>query len=279
MENVDTVPMNTAELVDAAVKHYGDIAPVEPGQEGEPEAPIVPNPLGYALGWIVANAIVTNRYLDSAIDALPISHPESGWDRILLTRRVSCKMCEGETANAFGTIMLTGEDAPILHTPGKDDLALGAALRDDPEGAIQQVLERYPFWGIPEGEHHECWHTLAELYPTIYDAITQIIVDNPGVTAMREIYVDDEQYEGVFHPIYLMTGGNIKGLDYGWCALESPDYTTFFRINGRNSIYQTNEGNWSTVVKQLVDEERDGVLKRLKSWLRIEGEPDRANID
>src|SRR5687768_6398032 len=106
--------MNNAELVESALKNYEGLEPIKPELEGdvETEALVVPNPLGYALGWVVADAIVSNRYLDSAIDALPISHPEQGWDRFLLTRRVSCQVCAGESADAFGTIMLTGEDAP-----------------------------------------------------------------------------------------------------------------------------------------------------------------------
>src|SRR3954471_15421234 len=93
--------------------------------------------LTYALGWIVANLIVAARYQDSAIDALPVYHPEHGWDRFLLTRRVSCLQCTDEPADHFGMIMLDGEDPPRLtHPNGETRIALGSLLRADPDAAM-----------------------------------------------------------------------------------------------------------------------------------------------
>ena len=55
----------------------------------------VPDRQVYTWGWATASAIVRARYADSAIDALPVIHPDHGWDRFLLTRRVTDKVFEG----------------------------------------------------------------------------------------------------------------------------------------------------------------------------------------
>ena len=275
---MNVATLNLRQLVDDAVRNYEGYR--QSAEQQDNFALRIPNPLGYALGWVVADAIVQDRYLRAAIDALPVCHPEHGWDRILLTRRVTCLHSRTEPADWFGTIMLAGEDAPIYVSPEGTELPLGALLREDPEAAIARVLELCPLVGYPEGDHSNCWHTRAVRYPDLYDVVTQIIVQHPGVTALREMYVDEEQIDGAFHPIYLMSGGVSKGLEYGWFALENADYTAFFRVTGDQSVYLTDEGNWATVGKQLSEEDdRDGMRKRILSWLRIEGKPDRATID
>ncbi len=273
--------MNVSELVDTAVQNYGELESTEAPQDVAPDAvaTIIPNPLAYALGWILGDAVVANRYHGSAIDALPICHPENGWDRFLLTRRVSCVPCAGESADSFGTLMLTGEDAPIYVAPDGSELPLGTMLREDPDAAVEKLLEKVPQIGLVQGEHNACWHFRAEKYPDIYHAVAQTVVENPGVIALREIFVDEVQYEGAFHPIYLMTGALTKGLTYNWFAIESPDNVAFFVIDGSSTIYQTDQGNWASVGKQLNQEDREGARRRILAWLRIEGQPDRATID
>ena len=273
--------MNQSELVETAVNNYSNLEATEAPEDAAPEdvATIIPNPLAFALGWVLADAVVANRYLDSAVDALPICHPENGWDRILLTRRVSCVFCAGESADSFGTIMLTGENAPIFVGPDGAELALGSLLRESADAAIEQLLEKVPQVGLIPGEHGSCWHGRGDKYPDIYHAVARTIVENPGVIAMREIFVDDVQYEGAFHPIYLMTGALTKGLTYNWFAIESPEHVAFFMVDGSSTIYQTDQGNWASVGKQLNQEDRDGIRRRILSWLRIEGKPDRETID
>src|SRR5438105_2797537 len=92
-----------------ALACQGGIDPVPTAGIGDGTGSVANERTIYALGWIVANAIVTARYRDSAIDALPVYHPENGWDRFLLTRRVSCQYFADEPADAFGLIMLDGE--------------------------------------------------------------------------------------------------------------------------------------------------------------------------
>lgn len=273
--------MSIAETVETAVRNYENLEPTEVPEDVTPEAAatIIPNPLGFALGWALADEVVANRYLTSAVDALPICHPENGWDRILFTRRVSCAFCAQESADSFGKLMLTGDDAPIHIAPEGDELPLGKLLREKPEDAVAALLERIPQVGLLQGDHANCWHSRAVKYPDIYHAVATTIVENPGLIALREIFVDDQQFEGVFHPIYLMTGALTKGLTYNWFAIESPEYVSFFMVDGASTIYQTDEGNWASVGKQLNEEDRDGIRRRILSWLRIEGKPDRATID
>jgi len=76
-----------------------------------------------------------------------------------------------------------------------------------------------------------------------------------------------------------MTGALTKGLTYNWFAVESPDYVAFFMVDGGSTIYQTDAGNWASVGKQLKEEDREGIRRRIVSWLRIEGKPDRDTID
>ncbi|HEU5422371.1 MAG TPA: hypothetical protein VFU72_02425 [Nitrolancea sp.] len=265
------------QLVETALRNYENYAP--PAEDAESASLAIPDPLGYALGWIVADAIVQDRYLRAALDALPICHPENGWDRIVITRRVTCLLCQEEPADWFGTLMLTGEDAPIYISPEGKELPLGTLLRQDPEAAVARVLELCTLSDLPEGDHANCWHARAVRYPDLYHAVTRIIAEHPGVTALREMYVDEEQIDGAFHPIYLMTGALSKGLEYGWFAIENADYTAFFRVTGEQSVYFTDNGTWSTVGKQLTEEDNEGIRRRLLSWLRIEGKPDRATLD
>lgn len=273
--------MSIADVVETAVRNYHDLEPTEVPQDVSPEAAatIIPNPLAYALGWALADVIVANRYRSSGVDALPICHPENGWDRILLTRRVSCNLCALESADSFGTLMLAGDDAPIFISPEGHQLPLGTLMREDPDRAVANLLELVPEVGLLPGEHAGCWHERAEKYPDIYHAVASAIIENPGLIALREIFVDDVQFEGTFHPIYLMTGALTKGMTYNWFAIESPDYVAFFMVDGASTIYQTDAGNWASVGKQLNTEDRDGIRRRILSWLRIEGQPDRATID
>ena len=273
--------MNLTQLVETALRNYEGRAPATAaGADVEPGL-VIPDPLGYALGWIVADAVVQDRYLRAAVDAIPVCHPENGWDRILLTRRVTCLFSQSEPADWYGTIQLTGADAPIYVAPGGEELPLGALLRQDPEAAIAKVLDACILSDLaePEGAHGACYHVLAQQYPELYDVVTEILVEHPGVIALRELYVDEEQIDGVFHPIYLMTGAVTKGLDYGWFALETDKYTCFFRVTGEQSVYLTDNDTWATVGKQLTEEDRAGKKRRILSWLRIEGKPDRDTID
>lgn len=229
----------------------------------------------YALGWIVANAIVTGHYRDSAIDALPIYHPQHGWDRFLLTRRVTCQYCADESADAFGLIMLDGDDAPRLTYPnGESRLALGHFLRTDPHGAIGKVLDLLPPIGLVPGDHTGCWHERATLYPTLYAVVTEMILEYPTLTAAREVLIDNEQIDGAFHPLYAHTAARSARIAYDWFELETPEFAGYVRIHGEQAVYRTDGGRWSTILKPLTAEEPDGMKQRILAWLRLRGQPD-----
>lgn len=273
--------MNVVERIEKAVANYGGLSKIVIHESAVEDAPgeIVSNPLGYALGWVVASAIVANRYASSAVDVIPIYHPDTGWDRFLITRRVSCTHFAEESADAFGTIMLTGEDAPILEARGHEALPLGSLLRENPQQGIEQAVSRIAEVGLAAGNHESCPHTRAPEYPTIYDVVSEIVIENPGLTVLREIFIDHERLEGDFHPLYMMTGAHSLGFEYGWFAIESPQFTVFFRLNGSQTVFQTDGGGWATVRRQLNQEDRDGMKRRILAWLRIEGAPDRKTVD
>ena len=229
----------------------------------------------YVLGWVVANAIVAARYHDSALDALPVEHPETGWDRFVLTRRMSCDAYRDEPADAFGYIMLTGEDAPRLTYPnGETRLALGRSLRDDPTGAIGQVLELLPTTGLASGDHTMCWHQRAPQYAMLYAAVTNLIVTYPALLAGREVVVDDSLVDGTYHPLYLHTSGRSAPITYDWFVLEHHDAVAFTRINGAQTVYRTETGNWSTVARPLPFDSVDDLTRRLRACLLIAGDPE-----
>ena len=267
--------MNVVQQVDLAVRctvaDASQAATVSGSDQARAER------LTYAFGWIIANAIVAARYRDSAIDALPVYHPQHGWDRFLLTRRVSCQLCADEPADALGLIMLDGDDPPRLtHPNGETRLALGQLVRTNPRGAIERVLAFFPPVGFAAGDHTACWHERAVIYPTLYAVVTESIAEYPALTAAREVLIDDRQIDGAFHPLYVHTAARAAHLAYDWFALETPDIIAYFRIHGEQAVYLTEGGWWSTVMKPLAAEEPDEMKRRILAWLRLSGRPDPA---
>lgn len=275
--------MEIREQVELAIRNYGDLEPAPLSDETPEDLTYLATPdrLGFALGWVVANAIVATRYANSAIDALPVFHPENGWDRFLLTRRTTGKVFASETANRFGMLMLDGKDAPRLTKPsGADKLALGKALRDDPERAIGSVLDEVRAGSLLPLDLGMRWRDRQRNYPRLYAAITELVVEHPGVVAAREIYVDDQQVDGAFHPLYLHGAAPQPAMLYDWFLIQYGERAAFVRTHAGQSIYETARGGWSTVKRQLSDEESvDGIKQRIKAWLRIEGEPDQQGKD
>lgn len=275
--------MEIREQVELAIRNYAELEQV-PLNDDTPEDVAylaTPDRLSFALGWVVANAIVAARYADSAIDALPVYHPENGWDRFLLTRRTTGKAFASEPANRFGMVMVDGDDAPRLTKPsGADKLALGAALRENPEKAIASVLAEVRAGSLLPLDLGMRWRDRQRNYPRLYQAVTELVVEYPGVVAAREIFVDDQQVDGAYHPLYLHGAAPQPAMLYEWFLIQYGDRAAFFRVHGGQSIYETERGGWSTVKSQLSAEESvEGIKQRLKAWLRIEGEPDQKGKD
>jgi hypothetical protein len=247
-----------------------------------------PDRLAYALGWIVANQIVQQRYAGSAIDALPIYNPERGWDRFLLTRRVTGRVFKQKLADEFGQIRLTGTDAPRLVSPeGKTLLRLGQALRDAPDDAIAAVLEHIPAPYINTNRSNQiAQREQAPQYPLYYDSVTQLILDHPGLVVAREIYIDDREVDGQQHALHRY-GAEVKpdtqhetrlvGMTWDWFQLQTAEYIAFFDKRGARAVYRTGQHTWSRVQRQLNEEPDTRVRKRMAGWLRLDGEhPDPA---
>lgn len=271
--------MNVGELVQRAIANHEGLppAPFSPDMPDETAYLATPDRLAYALGWIVASAIVNARYADSAIDALPVFSPERGWDRFLLTRKTSSDQFRQESANRYGMIMLDGEDAPRITTPsGETKLALGTLLRENPEKAIEDVLALFPSKGLTQSDLGKRWRERKQNYPILYAAITELVVEHPGLIAAREIFVDDQPVDGKYHPLYLHGVSIQPALVYDWFLVQHGERAAFLRIHGGQSVYETDRGGWSTVKRQLQAEDPDGILRRIRSWLRLEGQPDKS---
>jgi hypothetical protein len=274
--------MDVRELVDRATANYSELPPV-PFRPDMPDADAylaTPDRLAWALGWIGANAIVQARYAGSGIDALPIFHPENGWDRFLLTRRMTAQTFRNESANRFGMLMLSGEDPPRLTKVNEETrVAFGSRLRDDPVATIDDLCSRIPHRPVPDGDLGYRWRDRQRMYPILYQVVTELIVDFPGLIAAREIFVDDQPVDGAYHPLYLHAVALKPGLVYDWFMVQFGERAAFFRIHGGQSIYETNRRGWATVKKQLADETPEAIRSRILAWLRIEGEPDQKTVD
>lgn len=264
--------MDVGMQVAAAIRSYDGLAPRRIGVDaaGDLADAATPDRLAYALGWIAANAIVGAYYWDTALDALPVYHPEQGWDRFLLTRRVSCAYCADEPADSCGIVMLAGDGAPLLTgANGTVRLAVGALLRTDPTGGRAALLEQIMPPALAPGDHASCPHERAALYPLLYAAITELIVAHPGVVAAREVYIDDQQVAGAYHPLYLHGAGRATGPSYDWFAIAWMGRTIFLRIHGERVIYESEAGVWRSEATHFAPGDRATMTRALRTWLRL----------
>lgn len=239
-----------------------------------------PDPVAYALGWAVANAIVTACYRSAGIDVLPSYDCDRGWNRFLITRRASCWLCTNDPARDEASIEIEGPGAPVLVCPkAGGPIALRDALSADPDATAQRLLGRLAPPQLPAGKHADCWHERAGFYPRLYEAVTDLVLRHPNVVAIREIFVDDREIDGVFHPLYLHGIVTSPRAVYEWCSVETGAYAAFVRIDGHSALYATDSGGWSTVTKAPGEEDNDGMRRRLEAWLRIAGAPDLEGVD
>jgi hypothetical protein len=269
-------PRTIKDQVALALRHYDrleHLGHIQAYRDGDQEIR-TPNPTAYALGWIIANAIVQKRYASSGIDAIPIDHPEHGWDRFLLSRRVSCSQRSQERADRFGLILLHGEDAPHFATNGETiQLSLGASLRQDPEGTIRTLLERIPDPGLRSGDHQGCWHTrAAKEYPLLYDVIVDLILEHPGLIAAREIYIDDDLVNNAYHPLYIHTGGRIIGFVHDWFGVQYGDQVAYIRVHGRGAVHRTERGTWRLSSTPRGDLDWAEMRANIAAWLRLDSD-------
>lgn len=253
-----------------AIEHYSDLEPQRIPVD-DPDTPelAMPDRLAYALGWALASAVVSSRFLTAAIDVLPVYHPEHGWDRFLVTRRVSCKLHAEEPADSRGTLWLGEEDAPVFTVGQSVRLALGTLCRTDPAEAIRRLLYAVPAPRLRQGDHSGCAHVLARAYPVVYRVVADLVIDYPGLIAARELFVDDEQVDGAYHPLYLATGAKVKGWTYEYVQLVYGDQIVFLRADGKLMTFEREPGTWRTVGELPLDDPA-ALRSRVAEALRLE---------
>lgn len=280
------------ERVRTAIQNYADLPPAPFDETITPQTFYLatPNRLAYALGWLAANQIVQARFLASGIDAIPIFHPEHGWDRFLLTRRVSGNAFRDRPADEFGLLLLTGHDAPCWTSPdGTKRLPLWQTLLDQPERGIVELLAQIP--APPLGTSDETRireREQAPSYPVLFNAVTELIIEHPGLIAAREVLIDTEQIDGQFHPLYLHAtdlaptgarGENVATTTHRWFQLQFGDRFAFVDRRGTRAIYRTDRGAWLQVKRQLDEEPNERIKARISAWLRLDGVEPEAGID
>ena len=249
-----------------------------------------PDRLAFALGWLVAAEVIAARHATSGIDALPVYHRERGWDRFVLTRRVTGTAYAARMADEFGQIRVGGRDAPVLMTPDGARLRLGAALQVDADGALAALLQRIPNPGSDVATPLDLMQTeRTPAYPTIMCAVAELVATTPGLTAAREIYVDAEQIDGTFHPLHLHNAelstygpGDRHGspqpvLTYNWVQLQLGESFAFIDRHGARIIYRTDAGTWRRAPKGVDGHDVEALVRRMRGWLRLDGQgPDPA---
>jgi hypothetical protein len=241
--------------------------------------------LAYALGWIVANQIIQARFTTAAIDVLPIFHPEHGWDRFVVTRRVSSHLFSQLPADELGRIMLTGDDAPRYSRPvDRVRFGLREQLFESPNDAIQRVLAAVPEKPRGIGELKRMRPSeRAPRYPDIIAAVTDLILDYPGLVALREIYIDNEAIDGQYHPLHLHAaelstygpgdrhGANLPVVTYNWIQLQYGETFAFVDRRGNRAVYRTDRQTWARPRVQLEGESIERIKERIAGWLRLGG--------
>ncbi len=284
------------ELLGIATERYEGV-PANPLVESiEPEDlyAATPNRLAYAIGWLVASEIVYARFPGSAIDVLPVFHPDAGWDRMLVTRRTSGLAFSHQPANEFGMIMLDGEDPPRYTSPGgKLRVAIGTSPGESADSVLKEILEWIPSPALGRADSNRLLaHEQAPRYPMLMRAVSELIAEFPGLTAAREIFIDDKEIDGQYHPLHLhaaeltpmgpddRAGANVATTTYRWFQLQYGEMFAFFDKRGNRAVYRTDKGTWSRVRKQLDQEESvTDVKRRIMGWMRLGGSSPSSDLD
>lgn len=207
-------------------------------------------------GWQTANSIVQAHYEKGAIDAFPIYSEEAGLESFMLTRRLSCVVHNSDLPDQYGKITLIGDASPSLMQSGKSiDLA---AAPDQFDGVDEDLTG-----------HERCWHRYAKQYPSIYQAVTDLITEFPQVSAAREIFVDKEFVEGTYHPLYLHAFVQEPQMVYDWFAIEADDQAIFIKITGEATIFRSETGTWRFIGDVMKEKSAEELRAQFIEWLRL----------
>lgn len=288
-------PTDIQARVRRAVEEYATLPAVviEDGVSPDDLYLATPNRLGYAMGWIVAAEIVRARFNSSGIDVLPVFHPDRGWDRFLVSRRVTARAFNRFPADEFGVLFVrAGDEALRFVTRDKRRISLGARLVEDASPAILDVLTRIPGPRLEvDGKPALGRGEQAPDYPSAYDAIAELIAEYPGLVAAREVFIDDEQIDGQFHPLHLHAaelsssgpddreGANLPVLTYNWIQLQYGDLFAFVDRLGKRAIYRTDRGTWARARVPLGNAPVERVKERIARWLRLGGAVPDPEVD
>lgn len=286
---------NLAEQVALAQTNYGGLGTVAFSGTTSPTDLYLATPdrLAYALGWIVANQIVQARFAAAAVDVLPVFHPENGWDRFLITRRVSSHLFNAVPADELGRIMLSGDGAPRFVQPAaRVRIGLRSLLERDADAAIAQVLAHIPEKPGGVGDLKTMRPSeRAPRYPELYAAIADLLLEYPGLAPSREVYIDNEQIDGQFHPLHLHAaelsthgssdrhGANLPVITYNWIQLQYREWFAFIDRRGNRTVYRTDRETWARPKVQLADEPPERVKGRIAGWLRLGGAVPESGVD
>jgi hypothetical protein len=279
--------LSLAEHVELAKANYANLPEVPFSDATQPSDLYMAtvDRFAYALGWIVANQIVQARFALASVDVLPIFHPENGWDRFLITRRVSSHIYNALPADELGRIMLAGERSPRYSLPSAGvRFGLREQLLDDPEAAIARVLAQIPQKPGGVGDLKKMRQSeKAPRYPDIYAVITELILEHPGLVVSREVYIDNEPIDGQYHPLHLhgaelstygpgdRHGANLPVLTHNWFQLQLGERFAFVDRRGNRAVYRTERETWARPRVQIEDEPIERIKQRISGWLRLDG--------
>ena len=69
-------------------------------------------------------------------------------------------------------------------------------------------------------------------------------------------------------------------MTYDWVLLQLGEQAAFLRVHGNQSIYETDRKGWSTVRRQLSQEDDpERIKQRLRNWLRVDGAAPEKDVD
>lgn len=233
---------------------------------------LTPDRTSYAIAWLIASLVVEHRFPETALDAIPLYAPAIGWDRFVLTRRISCDHCDAELANAFGQLQLgPGGTVNLTDPAGTVQVAFFPAEADQLLARLDHVLQALPVLELRAGDHRSCQHRRAPLYPQVFTTMARLVAAEPSLVVAREIFIDVDLIDGMRHPLWAHTARQESGYTYDWFGLRRARSNTaaFVRISGQQVIYRTDRSTWASHSLEAESLTTEVLSGQLQSWLGL----------